>query len=616
MAGPDFPREIETEAGAEPAPAAPPHLVDLPAGYDPADDFLSESEEAPAAPVVVAEERPSPGAVLAFPTAPTEPAAPASPPAVSPAPLAALPPAAVGAHGSAYPIRLLDILEKQGGLDWRECVALVHQICLQLKHHPTHAPILVEPRHIEITETGEVQLLPSPTGGDPLVMQIGRLLRTMLMGRPAPPELRLLMSQATFELPIFESIADVDRALLKIERLSDDSAASETPDASAASAPFAAQAPLAEGPTARARPIRPTAWPRRPVPRRIMSLGGLVSTASARIVTLLVGIAAIAALILATPALFVSSPARPASVAAAPAASAPAAATPPETATGTATPAVREVEATAGQRPAPRARSTGDSPSATPDASRRTQRATPIGPPPATIAAAPTATVIVPPRESERRAAALVAQGQTAEAAAVFNTMLNANPLYEPKATDLTPESLGAFRTSQRQLLPQLAQRGYDGAKAALAEGDAERAFALAKETATLLERPAAEPASHLREPVRKLIEDASVARANAEEIVYSRADSAVTPPRPLSRQFPATTPNGVPANRVGTLEMVIGRDGTVEFVKLHTPLNRYHERMIVSAAKAWLYRPATRGGKPVRYRLTVTINLPENGTY
>ena len=60
---------------------------------------------------------------------------------------------------------------------------------------------------------------------------------------------------------------------------------------------------------------------------------------------------------------------------------------------------------------------------------------------------------------------------------------------------------------------------------------------------------------------------------------------------------------------------MIIDRQGGVEFVKLHTPLNRYHERMIVSAAKAWRYRPATRGGKPVKFRLTVKINLPESGT-
>jgi hypothetical protein len=52
-----------------------------------------------------------------------------------------------------------------------------------------------------------------------------------------------------------------------------------------------------------------------------------------------------------------------------------------------------------------------------------------------------------------------------------------------------------------------------------------------------------------------------------------------------------------------------------VEFVKLHTPLNRHHERMIVSPAKAWLFRPAMKNGKPVRYRIVVRVNLPESGT-
>jgi hypothetical protein len=59
----------------------------------------------------------------------------------------------------------------------------------------------------------------------------------------------------------------------------------------------------------------------------------------------------------------------------------------------------------------------------------------------------------------------------------------------------------------------------------------------------------------------------------------------------------------------------VINRDGSVYSVKLHTPLNRHHERMIVSPAKAWRYRPATRNGRPVMYRILVKVNLPESGT-
>ena len=60
---------------------------------------------------------------------------------------------------------------------------------------------------------------------------------------------------------------------------------------------------------------------------------------------------------------------------------------------------------------------------------------------------------------------------------------------------------------------------------------------------------------------------------------------------------------------------MIIGRDGSVEHVKLNTPLNRHHERMIVSPAKAWKFRPATKAGRTVRYRISVKVNLPESGT-
>jgi hypothetical protein len=60
---------------------------------------------------------------------------------------------------------------------------------------------------------------------------------------------------------------------------------------------------------------------------------------------------------------------------------------------------------------------------------------------------------------------------------------------------------------------------------------------------------------------------------------------------------------------------MIIDREGNVDKVKLHTPLNRYHERMVVSAAKAWRYLPATKDGRPVKCRIIVKINLPESGT-
>lgn len=187
--------------------------------------------------------------------------------------------------------------------------------------------------------------------------------------------------------------------------------------------------------------------------------------------------------------------------------------------------------------------------------------------------------------------------------------------MYEPEPNSLTPEALEAFRTSQRNLLPNIAAKNVDRARTALAAGDADRALALAREVTSILDRRIGEPAPQLREQVNDVIEAATAIKSQADEIVYTSADKGVVAPRELSRQFPATGPLGVPPHRVGTLEMIIDKEGGVEFVHLYTPLNRYHERMIVSAAKAWRYRPATRNGKPVRYRLTVRITLPESGT-
>jgi hypothetical protein len=160
-----------------------------------------------------------------------------------------------------------------------------------------------------------------------------------------------------------------------------------------------------------------------------------------------------------------------------------------------------------------------------------------------------------------------------------------------------------------------IAQRNYERAKAALAAGDPDQALSLAKEAQAILDKRVGEFRPQLREDLGDLLEQAKSAVAEVNAIIYSESDPGVIPPRPLSAQMPLTGPIGVPPNRVGWLDMVINRDGTVFSVKLHTPLNRHHERMIVSPAKAWLYRPATRNGRAVMCRILVKVNLPESGT-
>ena len=107
-------------------------------------------------------------------------------------------------------------MDSGGHVSWREAVAIVHQLCVQLKDVPSHAPVLIEPGSIQIAASGQLRLLSNQQGGDPLVIQLGRLLGSMLSMESVPAELRLLVSQATFELAIFESVEHFSQALAKL----------------------------------------------------------------------------------------------------------------------------------------------------------------------------------------------------------------------------------------------------------------------------------------------------------------------------------------------------------------------------------------------------------------
>jgi hypothetical protein len=537
---------------------------------------------------------------------------------------------AVALSSLAGPVTLVDLIERSGGLEWREAVAVIQQICLYLKANSPNAPILLDPRTIQISDKGEVQLLSGQTSSDPLVIQVGRLLRSMLMGKESPPELRLLLSQATFELPIFESIEDVDRALAQINKLDEPGPAGLALLRAIAAPPKppSSDADLnARPPSVRSILPARSAAGRKKRPRRF---GSIFAEHATHVGAIFVAIAAIALLLWTRPpGLFpegtepVEAPqaVAPIDVPVEPTSGSTADGTGAPVSTSPATPTTRAVPSVPPDR-LPRA---STEPRGVVVVTPLENRIGPIEPPrPFRAREKPTATLEVMPRiepapsklkEIERQAAALRDQGRASAASMASDSLVMSNPLYEPRTGALTPEGLSAFRSSQRTLLPLIAQRQYADAITALAAGDGERALSLARVGLAIADRRIADVSAQLREQLVDLIDRATAAVAIQDQIVYNEVDTDVIPPQPLTRQMPQTGPIGVPPNRVGTLEMIIGRDGTVENVRLHTPLNRHHERMIVSPAKAWRYRPATRNGRPVRYRILVKVNLPESGT-
>jgi hypothetical protein len=97
--------------------------------------------------------------------------------------------------------------------------------------------------------------------------------------------------------------------------------------------------------------------------------------------------------------------------------------------------------------------------------------------------------------------------------------------------------------------------------------------------------------------------------RISMGDMVYSKSDAIVAPPKLLRPQF---SKEPEPGPDTGYFDVLVNESGTVDEVKLISPRHRYHDRMLVAAAKAWKFRPATFNGRPVKYRVRIAIILKE----
>mgnify|MGYP003348080266 CR=1 FL=1 len=56
----------------------------------------------------------------------------------------------------------------------------------------------------------------------------------------------------------------------------------------------------------------------------------------------------------------------------------------------------------------------------------------------------------------------------------------------------------------------------------------------------------------------------------------------------------------------------IVGANGRVEGVRMASRPARMSDMMMLSGAKNWVFRPATKDGKPVRYRLPITWSVSQ----
>lgn len=167
------------------------------------------------------------------------------------------------------------------------------------------------------------------------------------------------------------------------------------------------------------------------------------------------------------------------------------------------------------------------------------------------------------------------------------------------------PQSLSAAAVERiREVARRIWLAAEPGPPAAAPDVAPDANSAPAPTPAEVASLPAAAPAPELRAP------DAPAAAmpASAEQAVFSAGDASVVPPILLRPRLPMNPRPGVRAEVLPQVEILVSPAGEVESVKLLTQPAGVIPTMMLSAIKTWRFEPATRDGRPVRYRLLMRL--------
>ncbi len=93
-------------------------------------------------------------------------------------------------------------------------------------------------------------------------------------------------------------------------------------------------------------------------------------------------------------------------------------------------------------------------------------------------------------------------------------------------------------------------------------------------------------------------------------ETVYDNEDREVMPAALVRPYLPSLSQPDAERKARSVLAVLVDDRGRVEQVRIlrTTPERRYYDAMLLPAVKAWVFKPATRNGQPVRYRLLIPL--------
>jgi len=241
------------------------------------------------------------------------------------------------------------------------------------------------------------------------------------------------------------------------------------------------------------------------------------------------------------------------------------------------------------------------------------------------------------PEVHQYRALCLIALGRADAAERAIEVVLAANPFFTPDSREVAPRVVAMFAETRRKLLPQMVRRVFAEARTLFRDGDRRRAIERFDEVIRLLDDTALSEDQELADlklvasgfvelsraqppavqPVRptqpaEATTPAATASANPTTVAEPR-NTVVTPPVAISQVLPQWRPPDASTARrgfSGAVRVIIDADGKVTSAEIERSVYPPYDRAVLEAARGWLYKPATRNGKPIGSETTVEIKL------
>jgi len=260
----------------------------------------------------------------------------------------------------------------------------------------------------------------------------------------------------------------------------------------------------------------------------------------------------------------------------------------------------------------------------------------------------------------------LMALGRTDQAKRAIESLVKLDPMYHPSDTQVSPRVRTFFEDTRRPMVPALARQTYMKAKAAFerkdwpaAAGEFDRAIVLLDELADADDpsvsdlrtlavgfrdlsknssappaapaepphpaappapAPAPEPAPVAPLPTLPSLTDTTapaIPRASTSmpdrTVIYGADTTDVRPPVAVSREMPPWTPSNSFESKqlfTGVVEVVVAEDGSVSSATMRKSVLQSYDASLLKAVAAWKFKPATKNGVAVKYRLEISVQL------